>query len=64
MDPLNPSERVTPNGFGYLDNPRPDSFFQLTDGHFCPSTNGARRREKVNLMIKSFTPQPVIIPDL
>jgi hypothetical protein len=24
---------------GYLDNPGPDSFFQLTDGHFCPSTS-------------------------
>jgi hypothetical protein len=37
-EPLNPSERVIPNDLGYLDNPGPDSFFQLTDGHFRPST--------------------------
>jgi hypothetical protein len=45
MEPLNSSERVTPNGLDYLDNPGPDSLFQLTDGQFLPSTNGARRRE-------------------
>ena len=44
---LNPSERVIPNGLGYLDNPGPDSLFQLTDGQFRPSTNGARRRARL-----------------
>jgi hypothetical protein len=38
MEPLNPLERVTPNVLGYLDNPGPDSLFQLTDGQFRPST--------------------------
>jgi hypothetical protein len=61
MQPLNPSERVTLNGLGYLDNNGPDSLFQLTDGQFHPSKNSARRRAEVDLMIKCFTPQLFII---
>jgi hypothetical protein len=39
MEPLNPLERVIQNDLDYLDKPKLDSLFQLTDDQFRPSTN-------------------------
>ena len=49
-----------PKQLGLLDNPGPVPLFQLTDGQFRPSTNGARRRACNSLMARGGrkTPPP------